>query len=218
MLFGSDSAMASDAFPGASRAATCAAHNQQYAGQSLPLQGPLAAPAGVARRSRSRRHGLGVARRPVYSWLAVSQEATSSLSIRLDASPRLVAVLAALHLGAVPCALTNNLPLAVQGLLVAGVLLGAAHCIAVHGTRRAPRSVVRLIWDGHGRWRLLRRDGTLLEARLVPGAYVHPKLVILPFRTRSGVRRSVLVVADRAPGDDLRRLRVRLRCGLSREP
>lgn len=138
--------------------------------------------------------------------------------MRLGASPRLVVVLAAVHLGAVPCSFANNLPLAAQCLLVACVLLGAARHMALHGLRRARRSVVRLVWDGHGRWRLLQRDGALLDVSLEHGAYVHPELLILPFRTRSGERRSVLVVPDMVDADTLRRLRIRLRCELRQEP
>jgi toxin CptA len=138
--------------------------------------------------------------------------------MRLGASPRLVVALGAVHLGAVPCSFANNLPLAAQCLLVACVLLGAARYIALHGTRRARRSVVRLVWDGHGRWRLLQRDGALLDVGLEHGAYVHPKLLILPFRTRSGERWSVLVVPDMVDADTLRRLRIRLRCELGQDP
>lgn len=149
---------------------------------------------------------------------AVSQESTSSLFMRLGASRQLALVLGGLHLGAIPCGFANDLPVAMQLLLAACVLFSGVRCIALHGLRRAAPSVVLLVWDRHGRWRLLQRDATVLDARLEPGAYVHPKLLILPFRSPSGRHHFVLIVPDMVDADSLRRLRTRLRCELPRDP
>jgi hypothetical protein len=138
--------------------------------------------------------------------------------MRLGPSRQLALVLGTLHLGAVPCAFANDLPLAVQCLLAAAVLCRTWHCIGLHGSRRAARAIVLLIWDRHGRWRLLQRDGSVLHVRLEHGAYVHPELLILPFRCLSGRRLSVLMVPDMADADGLRRLRTRLRCDSLGDP
>jgi toxin CptA len=172
----------------------------------------MATPTGAAHRSRRSGAALNLAGSAADLKQRMSRESSSDLFLRLGASPQLTWVLGALHLGAIACGLANNLPLTAQGLLVVCVLLSAVHCIALHGTRRAPRAVVLLIWDGQGRWRLLQRDGTLLDVHLEHGAYVHPKLLILPFCGRLGRRRCVLVASDMVDADDLRRLRIRLRC------
>jgi hypothetical protein len=149
---------------------------------------------------------------PVASRLTLSPAANGSLFMRLGSSPRLVAVLGILHAGALPCVFANQLPLLVQSFIALGVLLSAVRGIALHGVRRAGRSVVLLIWDRHGRWRLLQRDGAVLDAHLEQGAYAHPRLTVLPFRCLGGQRRCVLLVADMVDADHFRQLRVRLRC------
>jgi hypothetical protein len=146
------------------------------------------------------------------------QDSTSSLFMRLGASRRLTPVLGALYLGAIPCAFANDLPLAIRGLVAVWVLLIGMRCIALHGSRRSARAIVFLVWDRHGRWRLLQRDGRVLDVRLEPGGYTHPQLVVLVFRTRPGRRLRVLIVPDMVAADHLRRLRMRLRCEPVREP
>lgn len=149
---------------------------------------------------------------PVASPVALAPAANGSLFMRLGSSPRLVVVLGILHAGALPCVFANELPLPVQSLLALGVLLGGVRSIVLHGVRRAGRSVVLLVWDRHGRWRLLQRDGAVLDAQLEHGAYAHPRLTVLPFRCRDGRRPCVLLVADMVDADLFRQLRVRLRC------
>ncbi len=149
---------------------------------------------------------------------AVPQNSSSSIFLPLGASRQLGFLLGALHLGAVPCAFVTDLPLAIQGLVALCVLLAAVRGIALHGSRRAARSIVLLVWDRSGQWRLVQRDGRMLDVRLEHGAYAHPKLLVLPFRTRSGQRVPVLVAPDMVDAEGLRRLRVRLRCGPPSNP
>jgi hypothetical protein len=137
--------------------------------------------------------------------------------MRLGASRQLVFLLAVAHLGAIPCGFANALPLAVQCLVAVCAFLGAVRCIALHGSRRGARAVVALIWDQGGQWRLVQRDGKVLDVHLSHGACAHPRLLVLPFRTQSGHRLCVLIASDTVSADDLRRLRARLRCGLPRD-
>ena len=130
----------------------------------------------------------------------------------LGASRQLLIMLGVAHGGAIPCAFATDLPVAIQVLLAVGVLLSATRCIALHGLRRGRRAIVLLIWDRHGHWRLLQRDGQVIDGRLVHGACAHPRLLVLPFRTLSGHRRCVLIPADAVDADALGRLRRRLRC------
>ncbi len=200
------------------RAATCAAHKFQYAGRWRPLQAPVAASRGAESRSRKARREVSVWGLSALRGNAVPQDPTNSICLPLGPSRQLTFMLGALHLGAVACGFVTDLPLAIQGLLALCVLLAAVRGIALHGSRRAARSIVLLVWDRRGQWRLLQRDGQMLDVRLEHGAYAHPKLLVLPFRTHSGRRVSVLVALDMADAEGLRRLRMRLRCGLSSNP
>lgn len=143
---------------------------------------------------------------------------TSTITLRLAPSPRLTAVLAGLHAGAVACALASDLPAAIEGAMVVLVAVSAWASVMLHGLRRAAGSIVLLVLDRHGRWRLVRRDGRVLDADLEPGGFSHPQLMALVFRT--GKRRTVAlaIVPDMADSDGLRRLRVRLRCERPGEP
>ena len=137
--------------------------------------------------------------------------------MRLGASRQLAVVLGGLHLGAIACGFANDLPPTFQALVALCVLLAGMRCIALHGSRRAARAIVLLVWDRLGQWRLVQRDGRVPDVRLEPGGYLHPKLVVLPFRTRAGRRFRVLIVPDMVDADRLRRLRTRLRCEPSRD-
>lgn len=142
----------------------------------------------------------------------VSKNTTNGLFMRLGASRQLVALFAVVHGGAIACGFVNDLPLAIQCLVAIGVLLSARRCIALHGLRRGGRAIVLLIWDRHGQWRLLQRDGRVLDGHLAHGACAHPRLLVLPFRTQCGHRRCVLIAPDTVSADGMRRLRARLRC------
>lgn len=68
----------------------------------------------------------------------------------------------------------------------------------------------RVDWDSEGQWWLYDPDGGKHRADLLPGAYVHPWLVVLPLRVNLAVHRLVLVT-DNVDVAQLRRLRVRLK-------
>jgi toxin CptA len=80
-----------------------------------------------------------------------------------------------------------------------------------HVVLTAPLAVKRLVWTGEDRWELVNGDGALREARLLPGAYVHPLLVILRFLTEDKRSCAVVLPRDSLAPDDHRRLRVQLR-------
>lgn len=134
-----------------------------------------------------------------------------ALFMPLRPSRRLAWAFGGLHLGAVACALGNDLAIEVRLLVLVCVMLSAWCCLAVHATAGSARAIVLLAWDRQGQWRLVQRDGRVLDAWLEHGAYSHPMLVALALRTKDHGRRRVLVVADRVDADHMRRLRVRLR-------
>ena len=73
-----------------------------------------------------------------------------------------------------------------------------------------PKSVRRLVWMAEHRWELSGADGASREARLLPGAYVHPFLVILCFMLEDNSRCTVILPPDSLDSDSHRRLRVQL--------
>ena len=75
----------------------------------------------------------------------------------------------------------------------------------------APQAVKHLVWTGEDRWELFGGDGARRKARLLPGAYVHPFLVILRFLTEDKRSCAVVLPRDSLDADSHRRLRVQLR-------
>ena len=71
-------------------------------------------------------------------------------------------------------------------------------------------AVQHLVWTGGSRWELFNRDGTERQARLLPGTYIHPWLVILRFLTEDRQKCAVILPRDSLDPDSHRRLRVQL--------
>jgi len=142
----------------------------------------------------------------------MSEPPTNSIFLRLRPSSRLVAVLAGLHAGALACGFASDLPVSMKGAVALLILVSAWHSVMIHGLRRAARSIVLLVWDRYGQWRLVCRDGRALEVRLEHGGLSHPLLVVLVFRVDGGGREVLTILPGAANDDGLRRLRVRLRC------
>ena len=67
-----------------------------------------------------------------------------------------------------------------------------------------------LVWAGGSRWELFNRDGARRQARLLPGTYIHPWLVILRFLTEDRQKCAVVLPCDSLDPDSHRRLRVHL--------
>ena len=140
------------------------------------------------------------------------REWSTVVVLRLRPSPRVSAALAAIHAGAMACVMASALPWAAKAVLAPLVAAWAWRSVALHGTRRAAPSIATIAWDRQGRWRLLRRDGRVLDARLAGGGFCHPLLLVLPLHAGRRRRVWLLVTPDMTDADALRRLRVRLRC------
>lgn len=136
----------------------------------------------------------------------------SPIFLRLGPSFRLVVVLAGLHAGALACGFASDLPAAMKGAVALLILVSAWRSVTIHGLRRAAHSIVLLVRDRYGQWRLVRRDGRALEARLEHGGFSHPRLVVLLFRVDGGGSAALTILPDAANDEGLRLLRVRLRC------
>lgn len=114
---------------------------------------------------------------------------------------------ALVHAGAVFCLFLADIPYVAAVLVGAGVLAHYGYCL-----RRflSPENICLKLHKG-GRWQLLREGNKAADLRLLPGALVHPHIVILCFRETGGRTRSCVLTRDNLDTQTLRRLRVRLR-------
>ena len=94
-----------------------------------------------------------------------------------------------------------------------GLMLAASlyRNLRVYVLFSAPRSLLKLVWEASGKWRVWDACGREHEAILAPDYYVHPKLVILTLKLEGLGRRAVLLLPDSLDSEVFRRLRVRLR-------
>lgn len=141
----------------------------------------------------------------------MSKPSVVPLRIEAGFSRRLAAYLLIVH-GA-GLAVLPALPLAwyLQLALALGVTVSLTDAWAVHVRRSASRAVHFAELDSEGAWTLYLVDGRKLAARLLASSFVHPALILLNFRTGRFLRRHLVLAADAADADLLRRLRVRLR-------
>jgi len=130
-------------------------------------------------------------------------------------SPRVVMLLAAMHLGAVPTVLLSGIPGPVK--VVASMLVIAALIRASREWRRAFRDPDPPILQLNARdeWRL-REAGDERAVSMGMDCLSVPGLIILHVRDAVRGDRFFVLASDNAPADVLRRLRVRLRYPVAR--
>ena len=132
------------------------------------------------------------------------------LRIPLRPSRRQAALLYFAHLGAIPILLATGLPPLVTFLLIGAVAVNlhvAARALHLQPSARRP---VEVLLNPGSDWYLILNDGEVCHVTLEANVYVHPWLVILPFR--HGSRRVVVVLTpDVVDEDTFRRLRVRVK-------
>jgi toxin CptA len=77
---------------------------------------------------------------------------------------------------------------------------------------RAPSSIVAAQLRADGNVEIERRDGSLLQARLLAGSFVHPYLTTILFLpAKARFARAIVVLPDSLPEAQLRELRVWLK-------
>lgn len=132
------------------------------------------------------------------------------LHITVRPSSRVVLGLYAGHLGAFLTLFLNGLPWPANGLIAVGLFCSLLQARSRFILLRHPQCVVRLVLGGSGEWWLTTAGGDTTAATLVPGAFVHPWLVVLTFRAEAG-RYQVILTPEQVDPQTFRRLRVRLR-------
>jgi hypothetical protein len=132
------------------------------------------------------------------------------LPIAIRPSRWLAVVLYITHIGAILILLVTGLPLVVRSLLIGAVIINLWVTTRSILLQKSLRSPVQLLLNAAGEWYLTMSNGDVHEVALRPGAFVHPWLVVLPFRR--GSRRPVVILTPDVVDKDLfRRLRVRLK-------
>jgi hypothetical protein len=137
----------------------------------------------------------------------------TKISIRPGFSRQLAAYLLAIHGLAFGLAALLPLPWVYKIPLTLLVLYSLIHYWRSELLQRGARIVTAFEWRGEGEWLLWDMQQNPLAATLAGSTFVHPRLIILHFRTVAGKRRSLCLPADRVDGEQLRRLRARL-CSL----
>lgn len=113
------------------------------------------------------------------------------------------------HVLALASITVSALPVPITALS-AVLIIGSWVWISLrYGSSRSPWFVRKLRRTEDGQWLLGMGDGSEQAARLV-SSYVHPSLTVLHFATGRLACRSVVVLADSADPEAIRRLRVHL--------
>lgn len=133
------------------------------------------------------------------------------LRLQLQRSWQMTLVLLVMHIGAVVCLLPTTLPPLLKvlaGLAVTGHFLFTNRHHALH---RGSQSVTEFSYTEMGKLELWTRDGSQVQAVLIPGSYLHPLLGVLRYRVVPWRCQSVVWLSDGLEQEMARRLRVRLR-------
>jgi hypothetical protein len=114
------------------------------------------------------------------------------------------------------CVLVAWLPgaAALRGALVIGIGAYALLTIRHWATRSASRAIIGIELDADRAVRLIERTGRHIEGIVQPDSYVGALLTTLVVRPEGKRRlRTLAILPDMLPPDDLRRLRLLLRLG-----
>lgn len=136
-----------------------------------------------------------------------------ALPIRITYRPPswLLIALITSHTGAIISVFAVPVPFWLKALLSAAVLAGLMRSVLDYLRYRYRTSPRRLILNAGDEWTLADEQGEQ-NITLLPGAFVHPRLLVLRFA--AGRRRYVFILCpSTVDRNTLRRLRVRLRFG-----
>lgn len=111
------------------------------------------------------------------------------------------------HAGALFCLVLTDIPPGLAGLIGTGIL---AHYGCYLKQFLFPENVCFKL-DRGDRWQLLRENHEAVDLKLLPGALVHPRIVVLCFREPGRRTHACVLTHDNLDQQTLRRLRVRLR-------
>ncbi|MDX1251937.1 MAG: hypothetical protein IDH49_06745 [Gammaproteobacteria bacterium] len=149
-----------------------------------------------------------------------SPKSATPLQVDVRYSPWLAGLTLFVHGGALAILLPLAFSLWAKAVLAGVITASLAYILNTHALLRHERAVLRLIWGSDDDWTLHTARGEAVVARLLPGSYVHPLLVVLNFEINvsdingripsRARRRSVVLAPDSSDAATLRRLRARL--------
>lgn len=134
------------------------------------------------------------------------------LHLPLRSSLRLAALFVAVGLAVCVIVLCMPLHWAFKCSACLAAAVATAYAVAHHAWLALPWSCRLLELDAKGKLQLQRKDGTRLEAQVLPDSFVDARLTVLNLKA-GRCRVSLLLTADRVPAEPFRRLRVWLRWG-----
>jgi len=144
--------------------------------------------------------------------------------LRLDVRPSrfLSFLLLVLHLAAIGLFIFLAFELVITALGIVLMLVSAYFTIQKYGRQQSASAVVGVIWDADDVWQLEMQNGRRSTVTLLPDSYVHPSISILRFNyvsdqqsVRGSLSATVILLKDNVNADSFRRLRVRLKVGMS---
>jgi toxin CptA len=139
------------------------------------------------------------------------------LQVDLQPSPHLAVILLAASICAACMLLLVPVPwwIKLAGVSIIGV--ATVRQLRRHAWRSADYAWVRLQWSAENGWQAWRAHGEVVKITLLPDSMVHSALVVLRFRCE-GQRwpEAIVLLADGAEHEALRRLRVQLRWAYER--
>lgn len=136
---------------------------------------------------------------------------TAPLYIALKPSISLSACIAGMHACALASTWLSTLP---AGLSLPVSVLLLVHALFTLGRCWFRPGFVGIGCDAQGEWWLESRTGRPMVVRIAPGTVVLSPLVLLSCRCQQGRSHHLTLPRDSMSGDDMRRLRQRLRTGI----
>ena len=151
-----------------------------------------------------------------------SPKSAPPLKVELRPSRWLASLILLAHGGALAVLVPLTLPVWALAPLVGLITGSLIYTLKTHAMLRGPLTIRRVVWDSDNDWLLHAASGEQLAARLLPGSYVHPLLVVLNFELETSAagalrgrlfsirHRSIVLAKDSADAPTLRQLRARL--------
>jgi hypothetical protein len=133
----------------------------------------------------------------------------ATLSLEIFPSRLLLSTSHAAHIFGLSAIALISVPDIATASLVAGLVSSWVWLQVRYGAAGGRWFIRGIEWFGSGQWFLHSGTGAIATADLT-GGFIHPRILILNFRTANGFKRSVVILPDAGDPEAIRRLRRRL--------
>ena len=152
----------------------------------------------------------------------MSQPFDATLTLELERSPVLIALVCAMHVGAFALVWLMPMAMYLRVGIATAVIVSLGYTLVRHArlarlanrlpTWLQPRVIDVVEWDATGNWSIRYAASPQRHPCTLREYWLHPWLVILRLRPETGRgTANVLIAADAVAADGFRRLRARLR-------